>query len=199
VMTLTYYDEASLEQLLVKKSVVVYGMGVSKNNQHIDVLTKLFDANIPCVIDADGLIHLSKISPSKYQDKSLVLTPHMKELSALLHIPIEQLILDPLAYVEAFVKSTNLVIVLKGSCTIIASAEKTVFTHVGNPGLATAGTGDVLSGVIGCMVAQMDDRQHATLIAVEVFGAAANLVRDRFGESSMIASDVVAALPEILK
>jgi ADP-dependent NAD(P)H-hydrate dehydratase / NAD(P)H-hydrate epimerase len=199
VMTLTYQDEKSFEQLLMKKSVVVYGMGVSKNKQHIDVLKQIFEAQIPSVIDADGLTHLSKIDLSDYQDKQLVLTPHMKELSTLLHIPMEQLVLDPLTYVEAFVKSTNLVIVLKGPCTIIVSDKKTVFTHVGNPGLATAGTGDVLSGVIGCMLAQMDDRFYATLVALEIFGAAANLAKDKVGETSMIASDVVEALPDVLK
>lgn len=199
VMTLTYQDDKSFEQLLEKKSVVVYGMGITKNTQHVDVLKQIFDYGIPCVIDADGLTHLSKKNLNDYQDKPLVLTPHMKELSTLLHVSMKELIQDPLTYMEAFVKATNLIIVLKGPCTIIVSDEKTVFTHVGNPGLATAGTGDVLSGVIGCLLAQMENRFEATMVALEVFGAAANLVKDKLGETSMIASDVVAALPDILK
>ncbi len=199
VMTLTYQDIQTLLQLFSKKDAVVYGMGVSKNTQPVDVVSQLIVSNIPCVIDADGIEHLSKINIEDYQDKHIVLTPHMKELSTLLHIPFQELIQDPITYVESFVKGTNLVIVLKGPCTIIASDKKTVFIQAGNPGLATAGTGDVLAGIIGSMIAQKKDIFLASLIAVEIFSIAANLACNQMGERSMIASDVIACLPEAFK
>ncbi len=199
IMTPTYHDADSLRSIIEKKSAIAYGMGVSKATQPDYVLPMLLSCKVPLVIDADGLYHLSFMIDTIKANKPIVLTPHMKELSDLLSISMEELIKDPVRHIEKLAEKTNSIVVLKGPCTIIADHQQTVMIQSGNPGLATAGTGDVLSGIIAAMLTKHSDATLATISAIMLFGAAGDRAKNKYGEHSMIASDVIEQLSEIIK
>jgi hydroxyethylthiazole kinase-like uncharacterized protein yjeF len=158
-------------------------------------------APIPLLLDADGLnIHAGELERLAHREAPTVLTPHAGELGRLLERPSEEVQAHRLAAVREAAERAQAVVVLKGDDTLVARPDGVVgVSRGGSPGLATAGTGDVLSGVTGAMLAKRLDAWTAACAAVWLHARAGRLAADAHsGPDGVIASDVVDALPHAL-
>jgi len=150
------------------------------------------------VMDADGLNNLAAITdwPSAVK-ASLILTPHPGEMSRLWRSVFRQRSpTDRTTLAHNFAARTSTVVVLKGHHTIVADAKRVYVNTTGNPGMATGGSGDVLTGVIVALVGQGLDIFDAAVLGAYVHGLAGDIAAGDLGEVSMIATDIVEALPK---
>ncbi len=155
----------------------------------------------PLVVDADGLNIISKVTAwwRKLPDAA-VLTPHPGEMSRLSGLTIEQVQADRSGMALKYAGAWRKTIILKGACTIIAAADGRCFiSPFANPGLATAGTGDVLAGVVAGLAAQGLPLFEAAALGVYLHGATADMIKDIMGDAGMLASDILTALPVKMK
>ena len=183
-------------QFDIEPSVIAFGVGVGTAHKTIDAFESFLKTNkTPLVIDADGLNILSKKkSLLKLLPKQTILTPHPKELERLIGTWKDDF--DKLEKTKALSKKHDLIIVIKGANTITIYQDKGYVNTTGNPGLATAGTGDVLTGVITGLAAQGYEPIVATLFGIYLHGKAADIAVEDLGYQSLIASHVIEALGE---
>ena len=154
-------------------------------------------AGLPLVVDADGLNNLSRIEdwPARVS-RPLVLTPHPGEMSTLTGLSVSEIQSGRLAVAREWAARWNATLVLKGAHSVIASPGQPVrIAPFANPGLATGGTGDVLSGVIVSLLAQGLPPADAAACGVWLHASAARSVTDRIGHAGLAASDLLEALP----
>ena len=151
----------------------------------------------PLVLDADGLnAFAGQLGELRARKQPTVLTPHEGELARLLDCSSEKVREERLAQVRAAAKAANAIVILKGVDTLICSPSGVVAVSPGaSPGLATAGTGDVLGGIVGALLARGAEPFVAAAAAVRLHARAAALAAERLGTEGLVASDVVADLP----
>lgn len=177
---------------LDKYNVVGIGPGLGKHSSHVALLNSVFEQNRqPMVIDADGLNVLSEEKTLfKKIPAGSVITPHPKEFERLFGKTANEFDRIQVALQKA--KEYQLHIVLKGRYTFIASPDgKGYFNSTGNPGMATGGTGDVLTGIITGLLAQQYNPLHAAIAGVFLHGLAGDLATAYTSQPSMIASDII--------
>jgi len=177
------------------------GLGTDPATQAF-VLEIVRECPVPIVIDADGLNALSGDIGSffKRRDRPTVLTPHPGEMARLIGALAADIQGRRVDAARNAATATGSVVVLKGQRTVIADAGGRVAVNpTGNPGMATAGTGDALAGMIGALLARGTDAWAAATSAVYVHGAAGDEAASRLGEESLTATDVIAALPAVLR
>jgi len=156
---------------------------------------------LPLVLDADALNTLAKI-PNWWQrlTNDAIFTPHPGEMARLAGIPIDEVQSDRLGTAKRVAQAWHKTIVLKGAHTIIATPDgRTRISPIANPGLASAGTGDVLSGVIVGLVAQGLSLFDAAACGVFLHGEAGEMVKSQLGDAGMIATDLLPVLPLVIK
>ena len=148
-------------------------------------------------MDADGLNNLSGIDGWHTRIESpLILTPHPGEMSTLTGLPVSNIQGDREAVVREWSERWGATVVLKGAHTVIASpGEPVQIAPFANPGLATGGTGDVLSGVVVSLLAQGLPPPDAAAVGVYLHASAAEIVTNRIGHAGLAASDLLEALP----
>jgi len=173
------------------------GIGISGGIQSI-LETLLQQENLRLLIDADGLNNLANINHWPAGRKAdLILTPHpgeMKRLwSGLLRDPLPA---DRTEQAAQFAKHTGTTTVLKGAGTVVAGDNKIYINTTGNPGMATAGSDDVLTGVITALAGQCLSNFDAAVLGVYVHGLAGDLSAAKLGQVSLIATDIIDFLPE---
>ncbi|WP_226067337.1 bifunctional ADP-dependent NAD(P)H-hydrate dehydratase/NAD(P)H-hydrate epimerase [Dickeya zeae] len=174
--------------------VVVIGPGLGQREWGKNALRIVENCNKSMLWDADAL-NLLAISPHKRQNR--VLTPHPGEAARLLNCRIADIESDRLLAAQRLVKRYGGVVVLKGAGTVLASEPGDVaIADVGNPGMATGGMGDVLAGMIGAMLAQGLSLYDATCAGCVAHGAAADWLAQRQGTRGMLATDLMAVLPQ---
>lgn len=186
-------------KFLEDKDCLVLGPGLSTNEETQEFIRRLvLNTSIPLVLDADGLNAFSKdLKILKARSGEKVLTPHPGELSRLLDIPLEEIKKDRLKYAKEAVKMTDSYVVLKGHLTLCACLNDIVWVNpTGNPGMATGGTGDVLSGMVGSFLAQKIDGFRAVPLAVYLHGLAGDLAAKKKGEEALIPRDLIEEIPE---
>ncbi len=182
------------------KRAVVFGPGIERGPETARLLGALLEElSIPCVIDADGLNALAgNLGVLKKAKGELLLTPHPGEMSRLIGKPIAEIQSDRIGHARAFAREAQVVLVLKGARTVIAREDGTVFINpTGNAGMATGGTGDVLSGICGALLAQGLSSEDAAIVGVYVHGLAGDLAAKRRGQMGLIASDLLEGLGEV--
>ena len=183
-------------QLLDRAQVVVFGPGLGVHNEDYQkLLNYLLETDIPLLIDASGFTYLD-INKS-YHNKYIVLTPHIGELAKMFGVQSSQVKEEPFKYIN-MLSENGFSIALKGPCAILTSKGKTGFIQARNPGLATAGTGDVLSGIIAAFLSR-EQAYDAMTSGVITHALAANFVREEYGEISLMASDIIASIYKVLK
>ena len=157
----------------------------------------------PLVIDADALNMISDhdlFDLLATRRSPTVLTPHPGEMARLLKISKEEVMDDVLGCLKKAVEKTNSIVLLKGAATLISSPEHKVYlNHYPNDGMATAGSGDVLAGMIGGLLGQKMDPFQATLLGVYLHSVAGGLASDRLGHRSMTAPDIIENIPFAFK
>jgi NAD(P)H-hydrate epimerase len=184
-----------------KKAVVIGpGLGTFKETQSL-VLKLIKTLDLPIILDADGLTALAtqpKTFPIK--NRSFILTPHPGEMARLIRSQIKEVLEDRVGLSRNFSQSQHVHLVLKGHPTLITTPKGEVFINpTGNPGMASGGTGDVLTGMIGGLVCQGFDILTSVQIAVYIHGLAGDEVAREMGEKSLIATDILERLPTLLR
>lgn len=174
--------------------VLVLGPGLGKDDWGYNLCKAVGLSDKPCVLDADALNLLSK-EPCRQVNR--VLTPHPGEAARLLGVSTAEIEVDRFAAVRQLQERFGGVVLLKGAGTLIYDGDTLVVAPVGNPGLASGGCGDVLSGIIAALMAQGLDTMTATIAGVVVHGEAADLAAFA-GERGMLASDLMPFIRQLV-
>lgn len=197
-----YYNNDIYKNIISKlknKDSLAIGPGMGRfkgQNKLLELIIKNYKDNI--VIDADGLNALSKdISILKYHD-NIILTPHVMEFHRLSKIPIEYINNNRIEVAKKFAKENKVILVLKGHNTIVTDGSYLYINNTGNSGMATAGSGDVLTGIIVANLAIMNPLKAAVL-SVYLHGLAGDLAKEKLGAESMLANDIVNNISEAYK
>ena len=181
--------------------VLVFGPGVGVSGDLQQILYELIELEKPVVIDADGLNNLAKMNdwPEKVKGE-IILTPHPGEMKRLWGgIIRDNMPAERTEQAVIFAKQTKTTIALKGAGTVVTDSRKVYVNKTGNPGMATAGAGDVLTGCIAALLGQRLSSFDAAVLGVYVHGLAGDKAAKKRGEVSMIATDIIEALPEAFK
>jgi NAD(P)H-hydrate epimerase len=188
------------------------GIGVTPDTEEI-VKKIVLSSAVPVVIDADGLNAIRDSREIFSKAKSpVIITPHPGEMVRLLRrksevtkqkankvtrISIQDIEEDRIETAVTFAKETGVYVVLKGVPTIVAAPEGSAYINTtGNPGMATGGSGDALTGIIASLTGQGLDPAAAAVLGVYLHGLAGDSAAMALGEHSLIASDIISALPE---
>ncbi len=179
-----------LDGLLERKTVIAIGPGISRNRETSEFVRELLKPgavpeNAALVVDADGLNAFEGAADLlNGRGRTLVITPHPGEMSRLTGWSIAEIQGKRLEVARQFAREHELIVVLKGHRTLIASPDGTVWVNpTGNPGMATGGTGDILTGMVAGLIAQHPGHAlEATALAVYLHGQAGDLARDALGE-----------------
>jgi len=191
-----------------KYDVVAIGPGLGRTKPAAHFITDLGRAKIPLVIDADGLNVLSETNWTGQLAGPCVITPHPGELSRLLNMTIPQIQSDR---VENAVRTADLmqgqnassdrhsICLLKGDQTVVTDGRRLYINQTGNPGMATGGTGDILTGIIAALIGQNLSPFDAAVLGAHIHGLAGDLAAEHLGQISLIASDLLNFLPIAFK
>ena len=183
-------DHETLNGLFKQCSVVAIGPGLGKNDWAKQLFSRVLEFDLPMIVDADAL---NLLAGEPMQKSTWVLTPHPGEAARLLNCSAKEIQQDRLRSVQALQEKYLGVSVLKGSGTLVASNKDISISAAGNPGMATGGMGDVLTGVIAGLLAQGLSTYDAACFGVELHAQSADVaVQD--GMRGMLASDLFAPL-----
>ena len=188
---------AALDELLAfDADVIAIGPGLGRSDDLDALVTSLVSkSRAPLVVDADGLNALASKKTTAAAVSSVILTPHPGEMARLAGVSIEAVQADRVGVSQRMAAAMNAHVVLKGHRSLVTSPDGRVsINDSGNPGMATAGTGDVLTGAIAAWLAQLRDAAAAAALAVYLHGRAGDLAAAAHGEVAMIAGDVLAHL-----
>jgi len=191
-MALAVDSPQALERALAGKRCAVVGPGLSQGAGRWELLAPLFEADIPQVWDADGLNLLARFGGKP--PRGAVLTPHPGEAARLLDWTMDRILDDPRAAAQALADQTGATVLLKGATTLIVQGERGSLNVSGCAGLATGGSGDVLAGLIGALLAQGLPAYDAACLGAFLHGRAGERAASELGERCMTAWD----LPERL-
>jgi hydroxyethylthiazole kinase-like uncharacterized protein yjeF len=200
--TLSHQALRKVLSLLKGKDAIMIGPGISTHKSTAELVLSLIpQINVPAVVDADALnILASKPEIIKSLHQPAVLTPHPGEFARLLNLSTQEVLERKLDLVPQFAKEYGVYLVLKAYRTLTATPEGRVFINpTGNPGMATAGSGDVLSGMIASMIVQEKNLLEAVLAAVYVHGLSADIGAEKLGEKALTAGDIIRYLPSGIK
>jgi ADP-dependent NAD(P)H-hydrate dehydratase / NAD(P)H-hydrate epimerase len=196
-------ESSRFGQLAKGIDVVAIGPGIGRNAETAEFVHEAVrQVKVPLVLDADGLNafqgHTDRLDG---RARPLVLTPHPGEMSRLTGLSIKDVQADRLKVARSFAREHQLILVLKGNRTIIALPDGTAWVNpTGNPGMATGGTGDILTGMTAGIIGQMqNDVALAAIAAVYMHGLAGDVAAEKMGEQSLVATDLLAALPEAFR
>ena len=204
---LTCYTEEEptgpLAKALARADAVAFGMGLSQS----EVTAKLLSAVLtgcdkPLVLDADGLNVAAKDRAlfdlvSAYP-APVVLTPHMGEMSRLTGVAVAELTHDPLTHAAALADKADAVVALKSDRTVVTDGQRAARNVFGNSGMATAGSGDVLSGITAAFLARGMNAYDAARCAVLAHALAGDAAKTKRGENGLLASDIIDGLCAVL-
>ncbi len=189
----------SLSKLLSEADVLAAGPGLGRS-EDLDALAAWLveEATLPTVLDADALNALAgRPEVWKNLTRPVVITPHPGEFARLTGLSTSEIQRDRAGCAAAFAAAhPHLVVVLKGAGTIVTDGERVFTNTTGNPGMATGGAGDVLTGVVAALIGQKLDAFDAAVLATYIHGLAGDVARENSGEVGMIAGDIVDALAD---
>lgn len=179
--------------------VISIGSGLGRNEETARFTTEFIKENQkPIVIDADGLNSLSEIGIEKIGGNS-VITPHPKELSRLIDVPVEIILSDRKYYAVETAKSLETIVVLKGHNTVVTDGKSVYINESGCSALAKAGSGDVLTGMITGLMSQNTNPLFAAILGVYLHGLTGDIAAESLTEYSVLASDLLNFIPNAIK
>ena len=192
-----------LDPVLQKPTVIVLGPGLGQSPWSEQMVQKVLNTNLPVIVDADALniISQGRVLTNKEGNisrENWVLTPHPGEAARLLEVSIAELQADRFTAVKTLQEKFGGSIVLKGAGSLINSGGTTSLCSYGNPGMATGGMGDVLSGLIGGLLAQGMAGHQATQLAVTLHAKAADLAAEASGIRGLLATDLIPYMRRLL-
>ncbi len=192
-----------IEALSKGMTVLAIGPGISRDSETAELVRALVaKLQLPMVVDADGLnAFQGRTEKLNGKGRTLVITPHPGEMARLAGCTIPDVQKDRLGTARKFAREHELIVVLKGHRTLVVRPDGEAWVNTtGNAGMATGGTGDILTGMVAGMVAQHStDAFAAVLAAVHLHGLAGDVMRERVGEHSLVATDLMQGLPEAFR
>ncbi len=204
-----FYSAEGMDPDILKEDMewadaIIIGPGLGQSENALNMLkTVIEEKEKPIVIDADGINLLSSNRELLLQlDDNMVLTPHLREMSRLMETSVSEIKKDMLSAVSAFKRRYKGTLVLKDARTVVAGPKKELFINTtGNSGMATGGSGDVLAGIIGGIIAQDPNFDIAlkSMTGVYLHGMAGDMAAEELGEYAMTASNIVDGLAMVLK
>jgi len=203
--TLSPSGYKKIKDFVKNTDVLVVGPGLTQNKSTQGLVRKVISKIAkPMVIDADGLNalvgHLETLSAIRYPLSAKILTPHPGEMAKLMGISIKKVQADRKDITKKFTKDYKVTVVLKGYNTVVADYHGNLYINkTGNPGMATAGSGDVLTGMIAAFLAQGLNQFEASKYAVYLHGLTGDLAAREKTQIGMIASDIIDKIPEAIK
>lgn len=186
-------NKAQLQSLLEKATSLVVGPGLGQCDWSRELLLAALDSKLPVVVDADGL---NILATQEIKRAHWILTPHPGEASTLLSETSIQA--DRFAATQAIQKRYGGVVLLKGTGTLVDNGAELSLCPYGNPGMATAGMGDVLSGIIGALLAQGYNSYEAATTGATLHARAGDVAAENEGQRGLIASDVISAIRQLV-
>lgn len=196
------FDAAYLASLTAGRRALAVGMGWGRTEDNLRILDWLLAHYTgSLLVDADGLWALAQLGTDRLSGAAcrVVLTPHRGEFARLTGLSADAIAADPVSAAQALARSTGAVVLLKGTVTTVTDGEQTWLVDRGTPGMATAGSGDVLSGVLAGLLGYLPPTVRTVSLGAYLCGLAGEFAARDVGETSMLASDTVRHLPEAVK
>ncbi len=195
------FNENEISALASKVKAIAFGMGIGLSDGAKDTLLYLlnnYEGRL--IVDADGLTLLSRMGKDALRSArcELILTPHNMEFSRICGLSVNEILSAPITAARRFASECGCTLLLKGPSTIITDGKTVYITDRGCPGMATAGSGDVLSGILAATAAYIPDALAAAALAAYIGGAAGELAQSRSNPVSMCASDTVSAITDTI-
>lgn len=200
-------SERALDKALEKSrdaDIYLIGPGLGTDKSTIEFVSQfiqqLTDRGKSIIADADALNCLALRENNFYLQSNSLITPHPKELSRLMNIPVEEILKDRIKYARIAAEKFNTIVVLKGAHTVIAEPNGNIYINpTGNSGLATAGSGDVLSGMIAGFAAQGLNLKDAAIVGVYLHGLTGDIAAKELTEYSLTAAELLNYIPSAIK
>lgn len=195
-------DFEALRNSIKKADVIAIGMGLSTTEKALEILRfTLENYSCPLVIDADALNIMAR-NPEFFKlliRHTVIMTPHPLEMSRLSGISVENITKDIPSTAQDFADANEVICVLKDHNTAVAipHGDEIYINQSGNSGMSTGGSGDVLDGIIAGLIAQGAEPYTAATLGVYIHGLAGDIASEMLSEYSVMASDIINALPEI--
>lgn len=196
------YDacEEEFQTVLPRADACVAGPGMGDGPGVMDIVRAMIQSELPVVLDADALNALAREGKDVlHETDKAILTPHPGELARLLDVGIEEILRDPIGHANQMAQTYGCICMLKMASTIIASPQRTAITTTGCAGMAKGGSGDVLAGCLGAMLAQGLKPFYAACFAAHACGQAGQLAQRHWGMTSMLPTDTIVQLPRVFK
>ena len=198
----TIFNKEEIDKSLEKIKALAIGMGWGSGKDNEKILAYILEEkNIPCIIDADGLNTLANMDLNilKKAKNRIILTPHLKEFERISKNPIEKIKENPIELAIEFAKKYNVILLLKGSTTIVTDGDETYLVKRGCTGMATAGSGDVLSGILVGILGYNEPSAKSITAGAYLAGVSGELAQQKYTDISMKASDTIEMIPEAIK
>ena len=195
------FDENVIDKALEKLKALAIGMGWGESIDNEKILKYILETkDIPIVIDADGLNTLAKMDKSILNKTKckVILTPHLKEFSRISGYSLEEIENNKEELATDFAKKYNVILLLKGHKTIVTNGKETYIVNRGCPGMATAGSGDVLSGILVGILGYNEPNVLTVAGGAYLAGLAGELAQKNLNDISMRASDTISKIPEAI-
>jgi len=195
------FDPASLDEVMRRRKALGVGMGWGAGPDNEAILTYIlqhYTGNL--ILDADGLNTLSRLEPALLRESkaNIVLTPHLREFSRLTGLSEGEILSDPVSAAERYARENRVIVLLKGAATVVTDGEQTYLTDAGCPGMATAGSGDVLTGILTGLLGWAAYCPETAALGAHLNGRAGELAQDAIGAVSMTAGDTVKFIPRVM-
>ena len=192
------YDENDFTEVMKHKKAIAFGMGIGRSRESAKALERLikdYEGNL--IIDADGISDLADIGSDILLDSKakIVLTPHLKEFSRISSKSIEDIINNPIGLAKEYASMYGVIVLLKGPSTIVTDGKGVIIIDKGCAGMATAGSGDVLAGVLAAICSYGEGSILENVAAgAYINGYAGELAQQNHGAISMVASDTISMI-----
>lgn len=197
------FSEEEFRGLTGRYDCIAFGMGIGDSDETLKAVRYLLtDYDRKLIVDADGINAMSRLDREIIRNTraDLVLTPHVKEFSRLSGMDMRDIKADPVNSAAALAEELNATVLLKGSVTTVAGADgRVLLTDRGCAGMATAGSGDVLSGILAALCANTDDMVLAAAAGAYINGAAGELAQSRRSDVTMTSADTAACTAEVIE
>lgn len=191
-----YENVEDIKKIIIDLDAIAVGMGWGFDEKHLSILKyvlEYFTGNL--IIDADGLNtlvgHLDLLKNTKAH---IVLTPHLKEFSRLTNLTIEEINENKIEIAKSFAKENRVILLLKGSTTIVADGTDVYLTKYGTPGMATSGSGDILSGILAGLLGYQEFNLLTVSAGAIINGLAGEIGTEKHTDISMIARDTIEGI-----
>lgn len=193
------FDKEQLSKLLGWSDVIAVGPGIGVGHKQKEMLKVILEAKLPTVIDADGINNISECAGLKrIFHRQVVITPHLGEMSRLMNMPVSDIAADLIGCSKDISSEYGINCILKDARTVIASDDSIYINLTGNSGMATAGSGDVLTGILIGLIGIGMNFDLATVMAPFIHGLAGDLAAAKISKTGLMATDIINELKNIL-